>query len=366
MTDSYLHAQEFPWPSDPSHYGVRVNHLPVDALFERYRDAGFLYPKKLDRLAPYWTQIESNWKKMLGAAPNPLLHEVLMSGAAATGSWSTGAIWLTRPGTVQAHHLASNRDPLASRRVFLAGQARAWAAGARYAETWYRTENRFPNRFFGGCATFLGRARAQTDDISLVGVPKTMLVPGCGSIVVGTCSIEDVPVVTGFLIKQWGRFMTAAEQLDPSDLSMRSVDEVYRSIGLRRYRNVYIARDRTSNAIMGVALAYRGPLGTNLSFAENVCRLVVAGEVMATHGSRILLALARAALATYETFELPFMVVGCDAAGSRAFVENGATPMQTYRRLVWNRAGFADWYRYVDEVYERISTRSRDCIAVEA
>jgi hypothetical protein len=360
MIYSYGSEVDFPWSCDAAVYGVHINYHRVEQLFERYREAGFLYEKKLDRLAPYWTMIETNWRKMLASKPSPLLHQVLMTDGTESGSWSTGAIWLTRPNVVQSHHLASNGNPLASRQVFLAGQARCWAAGAQYVETWYRAENRFPNRFFGGCATFLGTARAQIDDIALVALPKSTPYPLDASVVVSPCTSADVPDLLKLLERQMGRFLATAECLDPEDIYMTSVDAVYQSVGLRRYRDVLVARDRISGAILGVALAYRGPLGTNFSFTENVCRMVVAKGVVNARRSRVLFGLAQAALSTYETFELPYIIVGCDPAESRVIIEGGGTPLQTYRRLVWNRAGFADWYRYVGEVYERVTNRARD------
>lgn len=357
---------DFPWSCDAHAYGVNINLQTVEQLFGRYREAGFLYAKKLERLAPHWALIEANWRRMLAAKPSPLLHQVFMAEDAESASWSTGAIWLTRPNVVQSHHLASNGNPMASRQVFLAGQARCWAAGVQYAETWFRADNRFPNRFFVGCATYLGTARAQIDDIALVALPKRALYPLDASVAVSPCTSADFPPLVKLLEKRMGRFLATAECLDPEDIAMARVDAVYQTVGLRRYRDVHVAKDRATGAILGVALAYRGPLGTNFSFAENVCRIIIAKGAETERRSGVIFALVQSALPTYEAFELPHIIVGCDPAESRVLLESGGTALQTYRRLVWNRAGFADWYRYVGEVYARVTTRARDADQVAA
>ncbi len=67
----------------------------------------------------------------------------------------------------------------------------------------------------------------------------------------------------------------AAEGLDSDDLTLESVDELYRQADLRRYRSIYVAEHRNHEQIVGIALAYRGPLGFNFSFLENRCDLIV-------------------------------------------------------------------------------------------
>jgi hypothetical protein len=50
---------------------------------------------------------------------------------------------------------------------------------------------------------------------------------------------------------------------------------VYRALGLRRYRRIWLAMMDGHDAPVGAAIAYRGPLGFNLSFLENRCDVLL-------------------------------------------------------------------------------------------
>src|SRR5205809_1039006 len=101
-------------------YGIEVNALGVEALFELYRRTGFLYPAKAARLLPHMDLVRENWHLLL-MAPESLLY-VLTAGGKDQGVASI-AVWrTTRDGWTWQHHV-SDKNPLASRSVMLGGLA---------------------------------------------------------------------------------------------------------------------------------------------------------------------------------------------------------------------------------------------------
>src|SRR2546423_15455009 len=79
-------------------YGVQVNALSVDEIFELYEHTGFLYPDKAARLFPHLGQVRENWRRMLSAGES-LLY-VLTAGdkkkrrASLPGGGTTQNGWL--------------------------------------------------------------------------------------------------------------------------------------------------------------------------------------------------------------------------------------------------------------------------------
>src|SRR6266567_2779191 len=53
-------------------YGVQVNAIDVDELFDLYECTGFLYPEKAARLRPYLQLVKENWDRMLRAGESVL------------------------------------------------------------------------------------------------------------------------------------------------------------------------------------------------------------------------------------------------------------------------------------------------------
>src|SRR5579862_8174975 len=73
-------------------YGVQVNAMGVEDLFDLYERTGFLYPDKAARLLPHLEQVKENWRRMLRAGES-LLY-VLTAGDQKQGRASI-AVWRT-------------------------------------------------------------------------------------------------------------------------------------------------------------------------------------------------------------------------------------------------------------------------------
>jgi len=71
-----------------------------------------------------------------------------------------------------------------------------------------------------------------------------------------------------------GSIYVAAEQL-ATDPELAEVDQLYREVGLRRTRHIWLAYREYKDEPIGAVIAYRGPLGLNFSYIENRCDLLL-------------------------------------------------------------------------------------------
>lgn len=132
-------------------YGCRVNDLSIDDLFGQYEKAGFLYPAKMKRLAPFLPLVKDNWRKARRAGE--LIQWVATFDNPAAGEWSSISSWLSTNTGWVTQHLVTIGSPLASRAVMLAGAAvRLTDGGGGSHQNWFRRGNRYANKIFGSSA----------------------------------------------------------------------------------------------------------------------------------------------------------------------------------------------------------------------
>src|SRR5256886_9485504 len=100
-----------------------------------------------------------------------------------------------------------------------------------------------------------------------------------------------------------GSIYVAAEQLT-TDPELTAVDQLYREVGLRRTRRVWLAYREYKDEPIGAAIAYRGPLGLNFSYIENRCDLLLHPTLPEADAVDVVASLLRASASAYEDFEL--------------------------------------------------------------
>jgi hypothetical protein len=184
---------------------------------------------------------------------------------------------------------------------------------------------------FGELAAGLGRSRCAVTEFQYLAVPlpNPATAPG----------VTVVPCVDGvgsglfdLAVRARGRAYAVAEELDQEDLLLDRLDQRYRALGLRRYRRVWLAYGAAGpngtigpagqHRPIGAAIAYRGPLGFNLSFLENRCDLLLDPALAADRAVLVGRALVGAAAPTYADSRRD----GCHLR-----------PTRTCRRRSWRR-----------------------------
>jgi len=233
-------------------YGVQVNALSVNEIFALYERTGFLYPDKAARLLPHLGQVRENWRRMLRGGDS-LLY-VLTSGDKKSGLASI-AVWRTTHHGWTSQHLVSENNPMASRAVMLAGTAASILRGVDEShQNWFRPENRFPSRVFGSMVQTIGQSLSSVQRHMYFALPRNSSLPSDGKvrIVPYDRSHEDALSLIASVAR--GSIYVTAEQLT-TDPELTEVDELYREVGLRRTRRVWLAYRGYKDEPIGAAIA---------------------------------------------------------------------------------------------------------------
>ena len=336
-------------------YGVQINALPVEEIFSLYERTGFLYPDKAARLLPHLSQVKENWRRMLRGGES-LLY-VLTAGDAKRGRASI-AVWRTAPNGWTSQHLVSENNPYASRAVMLAGSAASYLNGVDLShQNWFRPENRFPSRVFGSMVQTIGESFSSVQRHLYFALSRKLALPAQKGIRVVPYSPSHKEALCAIATAARGNVYVTAEELR-ADAELKTVDEMYRSVGLRRTRRVWLAYRGHKDEPIGAVIAYRGPLGVNFSYIENRCDLLLHPTLPDSDIPGVTAALLKAGLSAYQGFELEAIPVITDEIAAGAMTQLGAQLLRHYCQGIWLKGGQLRFYRHVDAFYSRLLARS--------
>jgi hypothetical protein len=336
-------------------YGVQVNSIPVSELFDLYERTGFLYPDKAARLTPHIEQVRENWRRMLRGGES-LLY-VLTAGDEERGRASL-AVWRTTLNGWMSQHLVSESNPYASRAVMLDGSAASILKGvAESHQNWFRPENRFPTRVFGTMVETIGESHSSVQRHAYFSLSRRMRLPSAGGIRTVPYNSSHKAALCALASAARGNIYVAAEELK-GDVEFEAVDELYRRVGLRRTRHVWLAYRSNREEPVGAAIVYRGPLGLNFSYLENRCDLLLNPSLPESEALGVVASLLRTSSVAYRDFELDEIPVIADQIAVPALVKLGVDFVRHYCQGIWLKEGNAGFYRHVDRFYSRLLVRA--------
>jgi len=164
---------------------------------------------------------------------------------------------------------------MASRAVMLAGTAASILKGIDGShQNWFRPENRFPSRVFGSMVQTIGQSLSCVQRHMYFALPKNSRMPSGGRVRVVPYDSSHEEALCLIASVSRGSIYVAAEQTGNGSRIGRG-DQLYREVGLRRTRHIWMAYREYKDEPIGAVIAYRGPLGLNFSYIENRCDLLL-------------------------------------------------------------------------------------------
>jgi hypothetical protein len=339
-------------------YGCRVNEMSVEQLFAAYEEAGFLYPEKLKRLAPYLATIRSNWQKAIGTGGD--LMSVVSTNRENGSGIASVSFWRNTTCGLVTQHLVSTGTPLDSRAVLLSTvNALTTFDDCESKQIWFRPNNKYPQRIFGSMVSTIGPDRSSVTPYGYFVLPRNQpFVSGRQSVEIANYDLSAREAFLRLVLNTRGSLYIRAEELYSEDFSLSTLDSRYQQVGLRRFRQIRLAYINGSRGPIAATIAYRGPLGLNFSFLENRTDLIVAPEIPSEQLSGILAPLLEATLESYSDFELDWVPLTAPESERAALADIGAQFLRTYSQAIWVREAFRDFYRHIDGFYTRLIDRA--------
>lgn len=256
--------------------------LDPEALWEFLFSTGFVYQGKYKTIAAAKKQFKENYHKLCKGNSSILKHFVYQKGGTIYGyhsiAWAYHRTWLIhhhagRPVGNKMGGLMVLRETM----HYLTDIHRFRSANMKYAMTYFRPENRFPNLVFGRFASRMKNPKACSMDrfayITLGNVLSDVRMPE--GWILGPPTEADRAALRDFYEAHSGGLLLKALSLEQeeSEVKIREVEAQYARHGLLRQMKVYTLKE--GSRPVAILIADRSDRGLNLSELLNCIKVLV-------------------------------------------------------------------------------------------
>ena len=254
--------------------------VDMDALWELFFEAGFIYPKKYGILQQNRERFKETWSKLYQEDLEISKHVTYQKNGRIYGHISMLRAYER---TWMIHHHASRmveRGPagfIVLKRMmdYLNDMHGLPSANMDYVMSYFRPENKFPNSVFGGFAGALGDPRACSMDLFTY-LPYTRPTSETGlpeGWTLSLCSLFDLWEVNRFYSNYSGGLLIDSMGLGQTAPQGGSLEEVYDRLGFFRKWTAYsLKHEEELNAML---IVDQSDIGFNLSELLNAIKIVV-------------------------------------------------------------------------------------------
>jgi hypothetical protein len=328
-----------------------ASKLSFDETWGFFVRSKFIYPEKAASLAPLMTAIRHTHEQ-LSAHPNRLSKAVICreGDQEVAGHLSILRVysnaWLVQ-------HLAALPGRLGGAQLsLLAAEFLEQNVDLDCFKAFYRPNNRWPERVFGGFARKV--SEAQSLDLRIWAYFKLgfdLALPEDDGLEVVEAVGDDLSIVERyFSAREPTGLLIRSEDLTANQLTLRPVDQLYRPLGLSRRRVVLLALDH--GRPLGFALAELSSPGLNLSELLSAFRIfVLPGEDQ----RRVHAALIRACLPLYKRAGRPFAICLVPDEAAAAVSALGLSLTKRYTCWTCRRELLPRFFDHVHTLVERVT-----------
>ena len=285
--------------------------VDMDALWEFFFDTGFIYPKKYKLLQDRREDFKNTYRKLYQENPEIAMHITYEENGRIYGHMSMIRAY-ERAWMIQ-HHAARpmhNKLPgfqiLKHMILFLYGMYHLPSANMDYVMCFFRPENKFPDRVFGGFARELNNPRICSLDLLSymtfpVGVPESQLPRGWS---LHESTNSELWQLEQFLKHSSGGLLFDVLNLGRKDLTEDSLEKVSQRLGFTRKWAVYSLVN--SGCLKAVLIVNQSDVGVNLSEVLNgITVLVIDAESLPRE---VLYAAVAQLTGVYQSDTIPLLI----------------------------------------------------------
>lgn len=260
---------------------ISSSAVDLDALWDFFFEAGFLYPAKYASLKGQREDFKRLYEKLYHRSPSISRHVIYQDRGVIYGHVSMFRFYRR---TWLLHHHAAIPSSRHRAGVVVMEQILRYlnefhhlpAARMRYIAVYYRPDNRFANRVFGMTTRAMGdRTRNSLDAFAYLHVAaegEAALPPGWSF---EAATGADLEAFTRCYREHSGGLLAQGLDLDPDGAAADpELDREYAALGLTRGRRLYALRDGGEGPV-AILAANRSDLGLNLSDLTNCIQCMV-------------------------------------------------------------------------------------------
>lgn len=260
------------------------NTVDMDALWEFFFDTGFIYPQKYRHIFSNIADFKETYRKLYQEHPEIARHFTYEKEGKIHAHLSMvrafERTWLVH------HHAARHSESriagfhvLKHAILFAAGISRLASGTMDYVMSYYRPENRFPDRLFGGFAR-----QAESPGIASLDLFAYLAIPGniATPELPGDCTVHEMTPLEIWEFERFYNHHSGGLLADVFDFGGRhyrgreSLEDVSRRFGFLRSWKAYSLLRK--GALVAVFVVNRSTFGINLSHLLNNIMVLVMDE----------------------------------------------------------------------------------------
>jgi hypothetical protein len=256
-------------------------NLDLDALWDFLFETGFIYPSKYALIIKHKQEIRQTYDKLYTRSPSIARHFVYQDNGTIMGHMAMIRFWKN---SWLTHHHAARKSALNRAGLLVLDQIGRFVYDTYrlsnmhmdYLVCYYRPQNRFPNRVFGGVARHINNPKGcSVDPMAYLKLPNSG--PKVPSFPTGwelVPSISDDLVELGYFYEETsGGLMLKALDLEAHSFRDDAICNEFQRHGFRRERRLFSLREK--GQLRALLIAYISDIGLNLSDLTNCVKAVV-------------------------------------------------------------------------------------------
>lgn len=254
--------------------------VDLGALWEFLFSTGFIYPKKYGLIHSHPEKFKETYRRLYEDSPEIAQHFTFQRNGKIYGHISMVMAY-ERAWLIQ-HHAARAMDQrragfgvLKQIMSYLNDMHRLPSMKIDYVMSYFRPENKFPDRVFGGFSRSLKRSKVCSIDLFSY-LPYTGLSLGNklpGGWTMSSCTATDLWGLNRFYNNHSGGLLLDALGLGQKKHSARSLEEIYSREGF--YRRVETYSLTCQDELYAVLIVNKSDVGLNLSEVLNCIKILV-------------------------------------------------------------------------------------------
>lgn len=262
-------------------YSYICNKVDLDALWRFFFETGFIYPDKYAYIEANKDRIRNIYEKLYTQSPSIARHFIYQEKGNILGHMAMVRFyedaWLI-------HHHAAKKSALNKAGLivlkqighFINDSYRLTSIHLKHVMMYYRPDNRFPSRVFGGaCEQISDPKCCSIDAFAYVHLPAE---PGPAAAVSSPWELnpaqpEDLAELQDFYEYDSGGLMLKALGLDPGRIGRTELEEEYRRLGFKKEKHLFALK--ADGQLKAIILVNITDFGFNLSNLTNCIKFIV-------------------------------------------------------------------------------------------
>jgi hypothetical protein len=323
----------------------------MDELWNLFFETGFVYPKKYVQIYANKEKFIETYEKLYHRNQHIARHFVYLDRGVIHGHMSMIRFY---ENTWLIHHHAASASGFSKAGLIVLNQIGKYindfhslqSTQMNFVACYFRPENKFPNRVFGGFVNDLNNPKGGSiDTFAYFYFPKNFASWDLSSLMLTQTQREHLLELKGFYDHESSGLMLSALDLEPGMIELDNLRIDYKEAGFKRERHIFsLSRGFQIEAIIIVNLS---DFGLNLSNLNNSMHIFVMNPKLPR---QMLLSGISMLTKYYDQPEIPILLYPV------SYAEKELIPYEKkYSLWVLNMQNTDDYFRYIDKLLKRFN-----------